>query len=290
MWTGDDSGSFEYLRWQLTTFVGTGFSAQAHVSGDIDGIFGGSPDTYVRDLQFKCLMTTIMTMSGWATNPDKQPWTYGEPYTSINRMYLNLKMRLTPYFYTYSRVAHDTGIPPVRAMALEFQNDANTFPNNTGTAYQFMAGEFFLVAPVYEDAVVRSGIYLPEGVWYDYWTGTMYSGPSTLDNYSAPLHVLPLFVKSGAIIPMWPDSMLYFNEKRLDPLTLDIYPNGTTQFELYEDDGVTRQARPAHNIASLPPFSSFFFVFLCFVSNIRCSPHLDLRCVLLPAKTGLEFS
>ena len=65
MWTGDDSGSFEYIRWQLTTFVGTGFSAQAHVSGDIDGIFGGSPHTYVRDLQFKCLMTTMMSMSGW---------------------------------------------------------------------------------------------------------------------------------------------------------------------------------------------------------------------------------
>ena len=55
----------EYIRWQLTTFVGTGFSAQAHVSGDIDGIFGGSPHTYVRDLQFKCLMTTMMSMSGW---------------------------------------------------------------------------------------------------------------------------------------------------------------------------------------------------------------------------------
>ena len=61
-----------HIRWQIPTFVGAGFSAQAHVSGDVDGIFGGSPDTYVRDLQFKCLMTTMMTMSGWAGNPDKQ--------------------------------------------------------------------------------------------------------------------------------------------------------------------------------------------------------------------------
>ena len=89
---------------------------QAHVSGDVDGIFGGSPDTYVRDLQFKCLMTTMMTMSGWAGNPDKQPWTYGEPYASINRMYLKIKSRLTPYFYTYSRIAREhtnrRGPPP----------------------------------------------------------------------------------------------------------------------------------------------------------------------------------
>eukprot|EP00041_Stephanoeca_diplocostata_P026060 m.694769 g.694769 ORF g.694769 m.694769 type:complete len:943 (-) comp22884_c2_seq9:1552-4380(-) len=243
MWTGDDSGSFEYIRWQLPTFVGCGFSAQAHVSGDIDGIFGGSPDTYVRDLQFKCMMTTMMTMSGWAANPNKQPWTYGEPYTSINRMYLKLKSRLTPYFYSYSRVAYDTGVPPVRAMALEFPSDLSTLTNHTGTAYQFMSGEWFLVAPVYENTTVRDGIYLPAGIWVDWWDGTVYTGPTTLNGYDAPLTKLPIFVKSGAIIPMWPE-MMYFNERPHDPLTIQIYPdeNVSTSFTLYEDDGVTRAA------------------------------------------------
>ena len=83
----------EYVRWQIPTFIGCGFSAQAHVSGDVDGIFGGSPESQVRDLQFKALMTTIMVMSGWAENPDKQPWTFGEPYTTYNRAALKLKDR-----------------------------------------------------------------------------------------------------------------------------------------------------------------------------------------------------
>lgn len=61
----------------------------------------------------------------------------------------------------------------------------------------------------------------------------------TLDDYHAPLDKLPLFVKAGAIIPMWPQ-MLHHREKDKDPLTLDIYPYGSTSFELYEDDGVTR--------------------------------------------------
>jgi len=86
MWTGDDYGTWDYIRWQLPTFAGCGFSAMAHVSGDIDGIFGGSADTYTRDLQMKCMNTVLMTMSGWAANPDKQPWAWGEPYTSINRL------------------------------------------------------------------------------------------------------------------------------------------------------------------------------------------------------------
>ena len=240
MWTGDDSGSYEYIRWQLTTFVGTGFSAQAHVSGDIDGIFGGSPDTYVRDLQFKCLMTTLMTMSGWAANPDKQPWTYGEPYTSINRMYLQLKSALTPYQYSYSRIAAETGMPPIRAMALQFPEDLSVYANHTGSAYQFMSGDWFLVAPVYTNATTRDGIYLPDGDWYNWWDDTVYTGPMTLDGYDAPLDTLPLFVHAGAIIPQWPP-MLYFNEKRHDPITLDLFPEGNSSFSLYEDDGVTRQ-------------------------------------------------
>lgn len=241
MWTGDDSGSFEYIKWQIPTFIGTGFSAQAHVSGDVDGIFGGSPDTYVRDLQFKCFMTAMMTMSGWAANPDKQPWTYGEPYTSINRMYLKLKSRLLPYLYTISRDAYDTGYPPVRAMALEFPDDPATLVNGTGTAFQFMSGPSFLVAPVFENATTRDGIYLPAGTWYDYWSGKRYDGPSTIDGYPAPLNVLPVFVRSGSIVPMWPE-MLYFDEAPADPITVDIWPNGTTSFTMYEDDGVTRAA------------------------------------------------
>jgi len=245
MWTGDDYGTFDYLRWQIPTFVGSGFSAQAHVSGDIDGIFGGSPETYVRDLQMKSMMTVLMTMSGWASNPDKQPWTWGEPYTSINRMYLKMKMRLIPYMYSLSREAYETGFPPIRAMALEFPHDNATLINSTGTSQQFMAGPWFLVAPVYTPLAfspTRDGIYLPDGDWVDYWNwGSITTGPTTVNGYLAPLDKLPLFVRAGAIIPMWPE-MLYPGEKPVDPFSLEIFPKGTSNFELYEDDGKTREA------------------------------------------------
>jgi len=244
MWTGDDSGNFDYLRWQIPTYAGTGFAAMAHVSGDIDGIFGGSPETYVRDLQFKCFMTVLMSMSGWAANPDKQPWTWGEPYTSINRMYLKLKGQLTPYLYTLSRVAHDTGVPPVRGMALEFPEDCSTFENHTGSAQQFMSGPSLLVAPVYQplsETETRDGIYLPAGDWVDFWNGSVTAGPATVDGYPAPLGRLPVFVRAGAIIPMWPAGATY-RDGPANPLLLDIYPGGESSFELYEDDGVTRKA------------------------------------------------
>ena len=183
-----------------------------------------------------------MIISGWSkqTNNMKQPWIFGEPYTTINRKYLKLKQRLTPYLYTYSREAFDSGVPTVRAMVLEFPDDPATWSKRT--QYQFMSGEWLLVAPVYQDAPVRDDIYLPAGKWIDYWDGAEFNGPTTINGYAAPLDKLPLFVKAGAIIPMYPD-MLYDGQKPADPVTLDVYPSGKTSFSLYQDDGTTQKYR-----------------------------------------------
>ena len=243
MWTGDDSGSMDYVRWQIPTFVGSGFSAQAHVSGDIDGIFGGSQESYVRDLQFKALTSVLMTMSGWASNADKQPWTWGEPYTTYNRASLKLKSRLTPYMYSLSRQAYDTGVPPIRALLLEFPEEEYLYLPSNATSYTFLSGPSLLVAPVYTlGATTRDDIYLPNNtLWADWWNGTIYEGGQTLSGYDAPLDKLPLFVRGGAILPLWP-AMNYPGELPADPMTLELWPAGNSAFELYEDDGVTREA------------------------------------------------
>ncbi|MFF5703518.1 TIM-barrel domain-containing protein [Streptomyces sp. NPDC012794] len=243
VWTGDTYGTWDDMRWHVPAITGAGLSALNYAAGDVDGIFGGSPKTYARDLQWKAFTPAFMTMSGWgATNPsagyqDKQPWRFAEPYLSINRKYLQLKMRLMPYLYTMSRTAHESGVPSTRAMVLEYPDDPVARGNLTSG--QFMAGDSFLVAPVVSDTSVRDGIYLPAGTWTDYWTGKTYAGPGWLNGYRAPLDTLPLFVKGGAIVPMWPQ-MNYTGEKPVDTLTYDIHPRGTSSFSLYEDDGRTR--------------------------------------------------
>jgi hypothetical protein len=178
-------------------------------------------------------------MSGWAAK-DRQPWVYGDATTAINRQYLKLKIRLTPYMYTYCNQAFETGVPAVRAMVLEFPDDPVV--KDATTRYQFMSGEWFLVAPVYQGSTTRDSIYFPAGRWIDYWDGTNFYGPMFLNGYNAPVNKLPVFVKSGAIIPMYPE-MLYDGQKPADTLTLDVYPDGYSSFELYEDDGITREHR-----------------------------------------------
>ncbi|MFD3539018.1 TIM-barrel domain-containing protein [Streptomyces sp. NPDC058662] len=243
VWTGDTHGTWDDMRWHVPAITGAGLSALNYAAGDVDGIFGGSPQTYTRDLQWKAFTPAFMTMSGWgATGPsagyqDKQPWRFAEPYLSINRKYLQLKMRLMPYLYTMSRVASETGVPSTRAMVLEYPDDPVARGNLTRG--QFMAGDSLLVAPVVSDTAVRDGIYLPAGTWTDYWTGRTYAGPGWLNGYRAPLDTLPLFAKGGGILPMWP-AMNHTGEKPVSTLTYDIHPRGTTSFDLYEDDGRTR--------------------------------------------------
>jgi alpha-glucosidase (family GH31 glycosyl hydrolase)/uncharacterized protein YjdB len=239
VWSGDQTGSWEYIRYHIPSMIGAGLSGMTYATGDVDGIFGGSPQTYVRDLQWKAFTPILMSMSGWAS-VDKQPWHYGEPYTSYNRDILKLRQRLTPYFYTYLNESYESGAPFTRAMVYEFPNDPNT--KSTLTQYQFMSGGSFLVAPVYKDVSVRNGIYLPKGKWIDYWTGTEHYGSKMLDEYSAPLNRLPLLVKAGAIIPMYPES-LYDGQVPPNPITYDIYPYKTSSFTMYEDDGVSREHR-----------------------------------------------
>ncbi len=237
-WTGDQTGSWENIRFHIPTIAGSGLSGQAFTTGDIDGIFGGSAETYVRDLQWKVFNPVLMSMSGWA-DTDKQPWRYGEPYTSINRKYLKLRQQLLPYIYTYAAEAHQSGVPLARSMVLEYPDDPVTW--NKTTQYQYLFGESMLVAPVYEDTETRDGIYLPKGKWLDYWSGKVYNGPRIVNDYDAPLDKLPLFVKAGAIIPMWPENNSFKELANDHRVILDIYPHGESSFSLYEDDGISRE-------------------------------------------------
>ena len=151
--------------------LGQGFQGIILPPVDVDGIFGGSGTTYARDLQWKTFIPVTYAMSGWAAN-DKHPWNYGTTVMDISRDYLKLKMRLTPYMYTYCNEAYETGVPAVRAMVLEYPDDPVTWDKTT--QYQFMSGEWMLVAPVYTSAYERDSIYFPEGQWIDYWDGTVY--------------------------------------------------------------------------------------------------------------------
>lgn len=246
VWTGDQTGGdWEYIRFHIPTFIGSGLSGQPNITNDMDGIFGGNnPTVNIRDFQWKTFTPMELNMDGWGSNP-KYPHALGEPATSINRHYLKLKSELMPYAYT---IAHDAteGKPMVRALFLDFPND---YTMGKQTQYEFLYGPSLLVAPVYQATApdaggndVRHGIYLPEGLWIDYWNGDTYEGGRVLNDFPAPLWKLPVFVKSGAILPMTQPHNTPA-ELRRDYRAYEIYPTAPNCFVEYDDDGLTEDYR-----------------------------------------------
>jgi hypothetical protein len=95
-----------------------------------------------------------------------------------------------------------------------------------------------LVQPVTTAGATTASVQLPAGAgsaWIHYWSGTSYLAGSVA-NVAAPIDQEPIFVKAGSIIPMGP-SMRWVDQVPADPLTLDVYPAGSTSYTLYEDDG-----------------------------------------------------
>ncbi|MBP1992061.1 DUF5110 domain-containing protein [Paenibacillus eucommiae] len=158
------------------------------------------------------------------------PYLLEDSMRKLFQKYAKLRYRLMPYLYAAAHAAARTGLPVVRAMLLMYPND----PNCRELQHQYMLGEFLLVA------AFSKPVYLPAGIWIDYWTGERYNGLQTL-NYTIPDGTGgPLFIRAGAIIPYWPD-MDYIGHKKVECLTLHVYPHQYSEFVLYEDDGETLQ-------------------------------------------------
>jgi len=160
-------------------------------------------------------------------------FTYGEKTVENFRKYAKLRYRLLPYIYSHAYNATKTGLPMMRAMVLEFQDDPRTYDLDD----QYMFGDAFLVAPVYTPTNKRT-VYLPSGTWYDYHTGKEYTGPQTL-HVEPPLEELPLYIRNDSMIAMGPD-LAYVGEKPFDPITLDIWLLSEAVFTLYDDDESAR--------------------------------------------------
>lgn len=244
VWSGDQTGGlWEYIRFHIPTYIGSGLSGQPNITSDMDGIFGGKKSTInIRDFQWKTFTPMQLNMDGWGFNP-KYPQAMGEPATSINRNYLKLKSQLLPYQYSIAKEAVN-GLPMIRAMFLSEQND---YTQGKMTQYQFMFGPYFLVAPIYQETKadeqgndIRNSIYLPQGLWVDYLTGDQYEGGKIINTIAAPIWKQPVFVKRGAIIPMNnPNNNVKEINKELR--IYEVYPYGTTSFTEYDDDGLTEQ-------------------------------------------------
>lgn len=208
----------------------SGVSDWAHCMGGFE--HPADPELYIRWVQFG-MLSPIALVFGMDHPGYKEPWNYGEDALRNFKYYDQLRYRMLPYLYSTMYQNYKTGIPMMRALVLNHQNDVNTYQVDD----QYLLGNNLMVCPItVKDAKTRS-LYLPKGTWFDYWSGKKIDGGKYI-HVVAPLDTIPLFVKGGGIIPMQQD-MKYTDEQELKTIILDIYPSGKSSFDLYEDDGKT---------------------------------------------------
>ena len=235
-WSGDVSRSFGGLAVQVPIMLNVSLSGLGYHSSDLGGFTGWtSPELYVRWMQFGAF-NPVMRAHG-VDNQGTEPWARGIEAEEIATEFIRLRYRLLPYLYSLAWENHRTGIPMTRPLFFHDPDDASL----SGLSDVFLFGPDILVAPVTEAGITEREVYLPRGHWVDFWTDSLHTGPGSV-LAAAPLDRIPLFVRTGALLPIQP-AMNYVDEMPLDTLSLHVYPPAGSRreaFTLYEDDGLSR--------------------------------------------------
>lgn len=259
VWSGDVYSTWELLSRQVEVGINTSLSGLPFWGTDTGGFwtmpeFDG--ELYVRWFQFSAFNPLfrshgrtwpIKMPHGWDREPgefivgevrvedgmglppdDVLPDPRVEP---IARDYLNLRYRLLPHTYSLVWEAHRTGLPIMRAMWVHYPDD----PATHGMGDQYLWGRDILVAPVVEPGAKERELYLPEGGWYDFWSGRRVEGGRWIVR-EVDLATLPLYVREGAILPTGPVQQ-FVDEIPFPPLTVTVHPGADGRFLLVEDDG-----------------------------------------------------
>jgi alpha-glucosidase len=233
VWTGDNQSKWEYLKLGIPICLNMGLSGVAFVGNDIGG-FDGSPtgELFTRWLQFGVFTPFCRTHTAYNTE-NQEPWSYGEHFENINKYFIELRYKLIPYIYNSFYQSSTSGIPVMRPLILEYPEDSNVTQEET----EFLWGNYMLIAPILEKGETKRKVYLPSGEWFNFWTGERLLG-ARIVNVDAPIDKIPIFIKSGAIIPMQ-KVMQYNNELPVDEYTFDVYPAIISKTNFYEDDGIS---------------------------------------------------
>lgn len=239
--SGDTIASWASLDFQprfTAAAADIGFGWWSH---DIGGHMGDGlrdEELACRWLQFGVFSPICRLHSTCSPDAGKEPWRYSPEIAEIMRRFLALRHRLLPYLHSMNWRSHLEGIPLVRPLyhAWPDRPEAYEYPN----VYEF--GSQLIVAPVTapgagEKRAAEVRLWLPEGLWYDFFTDEVYEGGRRL-TLRCPLERIPVFVRSGGIVPMQePDC----TEDLPERVTLHVWP-GQGRFRLCEGEDLCLEA------------------------------------------------
>jgi len=263
-WSGDVSATWETLRKQIPDGLNFFATGSPYWTTDIGGFFvrnkpelwfwSGDYDAGVDDLGYRELYVRWFQYGAFlpmfrshGTDTPREIWRFGEPgepfYEALTAI-LRLRYRLIPYIYSIAYRVYRDDYTLTRALPFDFRQDSDTYDIDD----QFMFGPALLVNPVTKPMYYGSGstpleelsktrsVYLPKGcLWFDFWSDRIYEGGQTIEA-DAPLDRIPLYVRSGSIVPLGGD-IQYADECTGESLHIRIYAGQSGSFDYYEDEG-----------------------------------------------------
>ncbi|TCT22447.1 alpha-glucosidase [Melghiribacillus thermohalophilus] len=234
VWTGDNRSFWEHLQMSLPMVMNLGLSGVAFAGTDVGGFAHDSNgELLTRWMQAGAFTPYFRNHSAIGTRR-QEPWAFGEEYEAIMKKYIELRYQWLPQLYNLFRQAHQTGVPVMRPLLMEYPDDPKTYRLHD----QFMIGDNVIVAPIMSPGVTDRAVYLPEGEWADYFSGDMYEG-NKVHLIHAELDQLPVFIKRGTIIAH--GSMKQSTMEKDKQMTFHVYAHhqGNYQYTFYDDDGET---------------------------------------------------
>lgn len=226
-WTGDNHSMWQHLQLSLTQMMNLGLSGMSMVGSDVGG-FGSdtTPELLTRWFQLGAISPFFRNHYSKGSR-SQEAYAFGQKTMDACRKALDLRYHLLPYIYD---LAHED-LPILRPLVLEFPED----PTCWELTDQCMLGDRLLAAPVMTPGVTARAVYLPKGVWYDYYTGKRYTGGKYI-LADAPLDTIPLFARAGAVIPVSTGAPQSTEE--ITQVVFEVFP-GNGRFVHYVDDGET---------------------------------------------------
>lgn len=232
-WTGDNHSIWAHIALSLEQVCNLSVSGLAMCGSDIGG-FGSdtTPELLVRFYEAAVFVPFFRNHSAMGTRR-QEPWQFDETTIDAVRKTVKLRYRFIPYIYDLAHECEKTGAPIVRSLVYEYPADKHV----RNISDEYMLGSFVLVAPVIAPGKEVREVYLPDGDWYDYYTGEKYSGGRYI-LADAPLDKVPVFIKAGAIIPVADGEIRSTEDITEDKISILTYP-GKGSFVHYQDDNET---------------------------------------------------
>ncbi|MCK0473665.1 TIM-barrel domain-containing protein [Halalkalibacter sp. APA_J-10(15)] len=155
-----------------------------------------------------------------------------EHIRDICKRLFEIRMSLIPYLYASFANYYFKGIPPFRALVMDYPNDPNTYDIDD----QYMMGESIVVAPLITGETSRC-VYLPKGNWRDFWTHEHYEGEKTY-RITPDLERVPVFVKENTLLPL-AKPVQYISDETVFALNVKVFGDAPEEMHLFEDDGIS---------------------------------------------------